>query len=79
MSQTHKGAAETVGEALTGDAEMQSRAELRIATRILGILVMVVIVLAVIVMLFGLPALNIIGLIGTVIVFGLLIAYAAGF
>ena len=34
---------------------------------------------AVLVVLFGLPALNIVGLIGTAVVFVLLIAYAAGY
>lgn len=80
MSQTHsQTAAEAVGEALTADAAMQSRAELRTAARIIGILLMVIVVAVVIVALFGLPALNILALIATALVFAVLIAYAAGF
>ncbi|HRO14404.1 MAG TPA: hypothetical protein PLL33_05055 [Paracoccus sp. (in: a-proteobacteria)] len=72
-------AAEAVGAALTADAGMQSRAELRTATRIIAILLLVIVFAVVVVALFGLPALTMFGLIGTVVVLGLLIAYAAGF
>ena len=65
-------AAEAVGAALTADADMQTRAELRTATRILGVLLLVAVFAAVVVALFGLPALTIFALIGTVVVLGLL-------
>lgn len=72
-------ATEAIGAALTADADMQSRAELRTATRIIAILLLVIVFAVVVVALFGLPALTMFGLIGTVVVLGLLIAYAAGF
>ena len=68
-----------VDEALSGDAAMQTTYERVLAGRIFIALALVVVLAAVIVALFGLPALTMIGLAGTVVVFALLIAYAAGF
>lgn len=69
---------EAIGAALTADAQMQTRRELRIAMYIIGILVLVVVFVAVLVALFGLVALNIVALIATALVFVALLAYAAG-
>lgn len=79
MSQIQSSTAKEVNDALTGDEAMQSEHERVLAGRILIVLALVVVLVAVIVMLFGLPALNIIALIATVVVFVLLIAYATGF
>ncbi len=83
MSQTAPLHAETtteaVGESLTGDARMQSRRELRIATRLLIGVVLVVVFVAVLFVLFGPAVLGIVGLGATLAVFAILIAYAAGF
>lgn len=69
---------EAIGAALTADARMQTRRELHIAMYIIGILVLLVVFVAVLVALFGLAALNIVALIGTLVVFAVLLAYAAG-
>ena len=69
---------EAIGAALTADAQMQTRRELKIAMYIIGILVLVVVFVAVLVALFGLVALNMVALLGTAVVFVILIAYAAG-
>ena len=69
---------EAIGAALTADARMQTQRELRIAMYIIGILVLLVVFVAVLVALFGLPVLNIVALIGTAVVFLALLAYAAG-
>lgn len=69
---------EAIGAALTADAAMQTRRELRIAMYIIGILVLVAVFVAVLVALFGLVMLNIVALIATAVVFVVLIAYAAG-
>ena len=45
---------------------------------IIGILVLVVVFVAILVALFGLVALNMVALLGTAVVFVILIAYAAG-
>lgn len=71
-------APEAIGAALTADAAMQTRRELRIAMYIIGILVLLVVFVAVLVALFGLVMLNIVALIGTAVVFIALLAYAAG-
>ena len=78
MSRTET-SAEHIASALSPDAEMQSRKERIIAARILVILALVVVLVIVVVALFGLPALTMIALLATVVVMGLLIAYAAGF
>ena len=78
MSRTETSADHLVS-ALSGDAELQTRKERVLATRILLILAMVVVLVIVVVALFGLPALTMIALLATVVVMGLLIAYAAGF
>lgn len=69
----------SLASALSGDAEMQTRRERVIAGRIFLLLAMVVAVVVVVVALFGLPALTMAALLATVLVMGLLIAYAAGF
>ena len=68
-----------LASALSGDAAMQTRKERVLAVRILLILAMVVVLIVVVVTLFGLPALTMVALLATVIVMGLLIAYATGF
>lgn len=70
---------EAIGEAVTGDAAMQTRRELRIATRLLIGVVLLAVFVAILVLLFGLPVLGIVGLGATLVVFAILIAYAAGF
>lgn len=70
---------EALGEAISPDAELQNRRELAIATWLLVGVAMVVVLVAILVALFGLPVLGIVGLIATVVVFAILIAYAAGF
>ena len=70
---------ESLAAALSGDAELQTRKERVLAARILLILAMVVVLVVVVVTLFGLPALTMVALLATVVVMGLLIAYAAGF
>ena len=77
MSQSDSTAA-TLNDALTGDEDMQTRHERVIAGRILMTLAMVAVLIGVAVALFGLPALTMAALGATVIVMGLLIAYAAG-
>ena len=79
MSQAQSSAAKDVTHAVSGDEAMQTEQERVLAGRILIILALVVVLVAVIVMLFGLPALNIIALLATVVVFALLIAYATGY
>lgn len=79
MSQPNTSAAESLNDALTGDDHLQSRKERVIAGRILILLAMFAVLLGVAVALFGLPALTMAALAATVIVMGLLIAYAAGF
>lgn len=79
MSQSDSSAAAAVNDALTGDEDLQSHDERVIAGRILMILAMVVVLIGVAVALFGLPALTMAALAATVVVMGLLIAYAAGF
>lgn len=72
-------ATESLADALSGDAEMQTRKERIIAARIFIILAMVVMLIAVLVALFGLPALTMVALLATFVVMALLVAYAAGF
>ena len=83
MSNAHLTTAETVAEdvndAISPDEAMQTTYERVLAGRIFITLALVVVLVGVIVALFGLPALNFIGLLATVVVFILLIAYAAGF
>lgn len=78
MSRTET-SAEHLADALSGDAEMQTRRERVIAGRIFTILAMVVVLVVVMVALFGLPALTMVALLATVAVMAVLIAYAAGF
>lgn len=73
------GAAEAIGAALTGDAAMQTRYEFRMAVMLIGVVVLLIVAVALLVWMFGLPALGIVGLVGTVLVFAVLLAYAAGF
>lgn len=76
---SHPTAAEAMTHAVSADQAMQTRAERVLAGRILMITLLVAVLAAVVIALFGLPALTMIGLAGTVIVFVLLIAYATGF
>ena len=73
------GAAEAIGVALTGDAAMRTRYEFRMAVMLIGVVVLLIVAVALLVWMFGLPALGIVGLIGTALVFVVLLAYAAGF
>ena len=68
-----------LADALSGDAELQTRKERIIAGRIFFVLAIVVVLIIVAVALFGLPALTMVALFATVVMMGLLIAYAAGF
>lgn len=70
---------DAIGAAVTGDARMQTQRELRIATRLLIGVVLFVVFVAVLVALFGLPALGIVAMIGAVTMLTLLVAYAAGY
>ncbi|HHY03057.1 MAG TPA: hypothetical protein GX686_09365 [Paracoccus sp.] len=79
MSQSNHSAAAALNDALTGDEELQSRKERVIAGRIFMILAMAVVLIAVLVALFGLPALTMVALAGAALVMVVLIAYAAGF
>lgn len=79
MSQAQSSAAQEVNDALSGDEALQTQHERVLAGRIFITLALVVVLVAVIVMLFGLPALTIIALLATVVVFILLIAYATGY
>ncbi|SEH64070.1 hypothetical protein [Paracoccus alkenifer] len=79
MSQSDHSAAAAFNDALTGDEELQSRKERVIAGRILMVLAMAVVLIAVLVALFGLPALTMVALAGATLVMVVLIAYAAGF
>lgn len=60
------------------DQELESRAEDRIAARIIAGVLAVVVVAAVAVFFWGLPALTMVALAGAVLVMVLLVAYAAG-
>lgn len=71
--------AEAMTHAVSGDEAMQTRRERVLAGRILIITLLVAVLAAVLVALFGLPMLNLIGLAATVVVFVILIAYATGF
>lgn len=71
--------AEAMTHAVSGDEAMQTRRERVLAGRILIITLLVAVLAAVLVALFGLPMLNLIGLAATVVVFVILIAYSAGF
>ena len=71
--------AEAMTHAVSGDEAMQTRRERVRAGRILIITLLVAVLAAVLVALFGLPMLNLIGLAATVVIFVILIAYAAGF
>ncbi|WP_273501721.1 hypothetical protein [Paracoccus sphaerophysae] len=71
--------AEAMTHAVSGDEAMQTRRERVLAGRILIITLLVAVLAAVLVALFGLPILNLIGLAATVVVFVILIAYATGF
>lgn len=79
MSQAHQPTAEAVNNALTADEAMQSQRERVVAGRMLIGLAMAIVLVVVLVALFGLPALNIVALFATVVMFVLLIAYATGF
>ena len=72
------GATEAIGAALTGDAAMQTRREFRIATYLIGVVVLLIVATALLVWMFGLAALNMVGLVATALIFLVLIAYAAG-
>jgi len=78
MSRTET-SADHLASTLNPDAEMQSRKERILAARILVVLAMVLVLVIVVVALFGLPALTMIALLATVVMMGLLVAYAAGF
>lgn len=79
MSNPADNLANALGDALTADKEMQSRAEFRTAARIMLALLVVVVLVVIATFLWGLPALTMIALGATVLVMLLLIAYAAGF
>ena len=78
MSQSDSAAA-ALNDALTGDEDLQTRQERVAAGRILMILAMVIVLVGIAVVMFGLPALTMAALAATVVVMGLLLAYAAGF
>lgn len=67
--------AEAMTHAVSGDEAMQTKRERQIAGRLL----IGVVLVAVLVVLFGLPALTMVGLVATVLVFVVLIAYATGY
>lgn len=71
--------AEAMTHAVSGDEAMQTRRERQIAGRLLIGVVLAAVLVAVLVMLFGLPALTMVGLVATVLVFVVLIAYATGY
>lgn len=68
---------EAVGDALTADRAMQSRAEFRQAALILTAVVALIAIVAVITLLFGLPALAMVGLIGTLVCFLVIIGFSS--
>lgn len=63
---------------MTADQPVHSSAETRTATLLFAFALVMVAITAVSMLLWGLPALAMIGLAGTLAVFGMLIAYAAG-
>ena len=65
--------------AVSGDEAMQTKRERQIAGRLLIGVVLAAVLVAVLVVLFGLPALTMVGLVATVLVFVVLIAYATGY
>lgn len=67
------------GEPPADDTHLQTAREQRIAKMLYLAVLVVLVVVGLAVAVFGLPALGIAGLIGTVIMFALLLAYAAGF
>lgn len=67
------------GEPPADDTHLQTAREHRIAKMLYLVVLAVLVVVILAVMIFGLPALGIAGLIGTVVMFALLLAYAAGF
>lgn len=79
QTQTADTVVKEVTHALSGDEAMQTAYERVLAGRIFITLALAVVLVVVLVALFGLPALTMIGLVATVIVFVILIAYAAGF
>lgn len=79
MSNATHSAAESLNHALTADEAMQDQRERATAGRIFIVLAMLVALLAVLVFLFGLPALTYAALAGTAIVMLTLVAYATGF
>lgn len=78
MSQAAPSTAEALNNAVSPDEALQSRHERVVAGRILLAVLVVALIAAVLVFQFGLIALNMIALVATVVVLGLLIAYAAG-
>ncbi|MDM7255830.1 MAG: hypothetical protein P3W90_003965 [Paracoccus sp. (in: a-proteobacteria)] len=70
-------AAEAIGDALTADREMQTRAEFRQAALILTAVVALIAVVAVVTFLFGLPALAMVGLVGTLLTFVVILGFSA--
>ncbi|MFC3570968.1 hypothetical protein [Paracoccus sp. TOH] len=69
-----------MSEPLTpAEAAAQNRAEARTARSLFSFALLVVVLSAVCLVLWGLPALSLIGLAATVLVFVMLAAYAAGF
>lgn len=70
---------ETIIKDLDPDRAMQTKAEAQIAARILIGVALVAVVVGVATFIWGLPALTMAALAATVLVLGLLVAYAAGF
>lgn len=69
-----------MSEPLTpAEAAAQDRAEARTARSLFAFALLAVVLSVVCLVLWGLPALNLIGLAATVLVFAMLAAYAAGF
>lgn len=79
MSQSIPSTAQALNHAVSPDEALQTRRERLVAGRILLAILVVALVAAVAVFQFGLVALNMIALGATVLVFAVLIAYAAGF
>lgn len=79
MSNHAEHVTESVAEALDPDRKWQSQAEFRTASRILAGLFVFLLLTAVAVIIWGLPALTFVAMGATLVVFVILIAYAAGF
>lgn len=64
--------------AVTGDAKAKARSENRIAALIFLLVVLLLAAIAGVVWMFGAPMLGIVGLVGTAVVFTIMLAFTAG-